>query len=186
MNVKITSSIVLYNHSFNEIQLLIESIIINNKNDDKYKELISLALYDPLKNIKEQILLLGKIVGFTTLNDIIYLSLNINNYLFEKDEQIKYDFLSRIFVPLDYNLSDSKEYKKSYECSKIANKQFQDDYNFLTFEGNSLLMMGDIKNSLNKFEEAFFISQNKNLAKFMSKKYLEIGDTLNYTIYNKY
>ena len=83
-------------------------------------------------------------------------------------------------------LFDSKEYKKSYECSKIANKQFQDDYNFLTFEGNSLLMMGDIKNSLNKFEEAFFISQNKNLAKFMSKKYLEIGDTLNYTIYNKY
>ncbi len=83
-------------------------------------------------------------------------------------------------------LFDSKEYKKSYECSRIANKQFQDDYNFLTFEGNSLLMMGDIKNSLNKFEEAFFISQNKNLAKFMSKKYLEIGDTLNYTIYNKY
>jgi len=83
-------------------------------------------------------------------------------------------------------LFDAKEYRKGYECSKIANKQFPDDSKFLTFEANCLLMMGKVKTSLSKFEEAFFISQNLELAKFISKKYLEIGDTMNYNIYKKY
>jgi len=83
-------------------------------------------------------------------------------------------------------LFDAKEYKKAYECSKIANTQFQDDSKLLTLEANCLLMMGEVKSSLSKFEEAFFVSQNIELAKFISKKYLEIGDTLNYNIYKKY
>jgi endopeptidase La len=98
----------------------IKKIYYENKekmnNYGKYSNLIELIKYNPFDDIKKQIILLCKIIGFTSLNDIIYLSLNINNYLFENNEnnennvnseETKYNFLSSIFVPLDFNLSDT-------------------------------------------------------------------------------
>ena len=57
-------------------KLINESTFLNDLGD--LNELIILAKYNPLKNIKEQILLLGKIVGFTSVKDIIFL-LNIED-----------------------------------------------------------------------------------------------------------
>ena len=37
-----------------------------------------------------------------------------------------------------------------------------------------------MKKALNKYEEAYLLNPNKNLAQFLSKKYLENGDTVNY------
>lgn len=68
----------------------------------KYNDLYTLSKYNPFIEIKKQIIMLSKIVGFTSIHDIIYLTLNVSNYEFgESDKQI-INLLSNIFVPLDY------------------------------------------------------------------------------------
>ena len=40
-------------------------------------------------------------------------------------------------------------------------------------------MKGDTINAIKNFEEAYKLNPNQNLARFLQKKYLENGDTLN-------
>jgi len=106
-------------------KLLIESIIISNDND-KYNELINLASYDPLKNIKEQILLLGKIVGFTSVKDIIYLLHNIKSIHLIDEDLEKFKLINRILCPLNYDIKNielNKNHNK-LTISKINNSNY--------------------------------------------------------------
>ena len=61
--------------------------------------------FDPFKEIKEKIILLCKIVGFTNFNDIIYLNFNINNFNIENDINI-FDLLSKNLVITDFKILD--------------------------------------------------------------------------------
>ena len=128
-------------------KLLIESIVINNdkKNDDTYKELINLASYDPLKNIKDQILLLGKIVGFTSVKDIIYLLYNVNDIHLIDEDLEKFKLINRILCPLNYeikNISDKKNHNDSLMISKINNS------NYITLFNNQCELILTIKNKI--------------------------------------
>ncbi len=78
------------------------NIYENHINFDKYNELYELSLYDPFETIKKQIIILGKIIGFTSINDILYLNLNIKNYEFNKKNTEIYNLLENAFRPLDY------------------------------------------------------------------------------------
>jgi endopeptidase La len=60
--------------------------------------------FDPFKDIKEKIILLCKIVGFTNFNDIIYLNFNINNFTIENNNI--YDLLSKNLVITDFKILD--------------------------------------------------------------------------------
>ena len=71
----------------------------------KYNELFELTKYDPFREIKKQIIMLGKIVGFTSISDIIYLNLNITNYNFKETEKQQIELLTNVFIPLDFNIS---------------------------------------------------------------------------------
>lgn len=70
--------------------------------DDKYNELYELSTYNPFEIIKKQIIMLGKIVGFTSINDIIYLNSNIINYEFNKQDNKILELLTNVFMPLDF------------------------------------------------------------------------------------
>ena len=71
----------------------------------KNTELYELSKYNPFEEIKKQIIILSKIVGFTSINDIIYLSLNISNYIFKDPDSQIMELLSNVCVPLDYTSS---------------------------------------------------------------------------------
>lgn len=68
----------------------------------KYDYIYELSKYNPFEEIKKQIIILGKIVGFTSINDIIYLSLNVNKYEVKESEKQILELLKSIFVPLDF------------------------------------------------------------------------------------
>jgi endopeptidase La len=70
----------------------------------KYSFLYELSKYNPFDDIKKQIIMLGKIVGFTSINDIIYLSLNIKDYEFKDYDKQLIELLENIFMPLDYSI----------------------------------------------------------------------------------
>lgn len=79
----------------------------------KYNFIYELIKYDPFSEIKKQIIILSKIVGFTSLTDIIYLSLNINKYQFMNnyDKQI-FNLLSEVFIPLDFTILKTDSYSQ--------------------------------------------------------------------------
>jgi len=87
-------------------------------NYGKYNNLKKIAMFNPLKEIKEQIILLCKIVGFTTINDIIYLTTNINNYNMNDDNKMKIDLLDKIFVPLNYEIEKKNNKLVNIKISK--------------------------------------------------------------------
>ena len=76
----------------------------------KYGFLYELSKYNPFDEIKKQIIILGKIVGFTSINDIIYLSLNVDNYEFKDSDKQIVELLSNIFMPLDYIISKNDKH----------------------------------------------------------------------------
>lgn len=150
-------------------KLLIESIIINNENNKKYNELINYAKYDPLKNIKDQILLLGKIVGFTSVKDIIYLIYNVNSIHLIDEELEKFKLINRILCPLNYeikNISDLKNHNSSLIISKISNSNYITLFNnqcemIITINDRILSISGYIlSDPLNIFIRTSQISNN--------------------------
>ncbi len=76
-----------------------------------------------------------------------------------------------------------KEYKKSIAVNKLASYYFPNDYTFIGQEADCLFMLGDIKKALEKYKEAYAISPNPQLAKYLASKYLEAGDSLNYHLF---
>lgn len=75
-----------------------------NLYNGKYKLLQELSKYEPFKEIKKKILMLSKIIGFSSINDIIYLNLNISKYKFNQENKEIFELLENIFMPLDYNI----------------------------------------------------------------------------------
>jgi endopeptidase La len=75
-------------------ELIVEKIPNLNK-------LVQFSNYDPFINLKNDIITLCKIIGFSDLNDIIYLEYNINNYNFTEQCDINmYKLLLETFIPL--------------------------------------------------------------------------------------
>ena len=92
---------------------------INNlDNYGKYNYLKKIAIFNPLNEIKSQIILICKIVGFTSINDIIYLTTNIKNYIFDDEDNDVLDILNKIFVPLDYEIIKNINIKQNIKISK--------------------------------------------------------------------
>lgn len=115
----------------------------------KFNDLYNLAKFNPFQEIKKQIIILSKIVGFTSINDIIYLNLNVSKYNFKESEKQKFELFKNIFVPLDYN------HIKNDKTSDITIKKINSPYillfnNYCELElciGNNLFKItGYIKN----------------------------------------
>jgi endopeptidase La len=97
-----------------------KNIIINNNLNlfGKYNNLIEFANYNPFEEIKKQIILLCKITGFTSLKDIIYLTLNIHDYYYTGEDKDKFNLLCDIFKPLDFEILDINKKNINIEISK--------------------------------------------------------------------
>jgi hypothetical protein len=94
-----------------DIKNLIYETNITDVNFGKYNNLLEFAKYEPFIEIKKQIILICKIVGFTNINDIIYLLYNITDYgldtaFNDKEDQTKITLLNNVFVPLDFEVQD--------------------------------------------------------------------------------
>ena len=161
----------------------VEIYTLNNKHNYIYE----LSKYNPFEDIKKQIIMLGKIVGFTSINDIIYLSLNINKYEVKDSDKQILELLKSVFVPLDFTTL------KTDKLSEIKIKKVDSPYlvlfnNYceveLTFGNNYFKFNGFIKNDplniyirtsqisngvlYNKkllFEKIINMSENKNFDK---------------------
>jgi endopeptidase La len=79
---------------------------------NNYNYLDEYIKYEPLKEIKEQIINLSKIVGFTSIDDIIYLVLGVNNFDFIISSIPIKKLLDQVLRPLDFELSSSKDNSK--------------------------------------------------------------------------
>jgi endopeptidase La len=96
-----------------------------NLYNGKYKLLYELSQYDPFKMIKNQILMLSKIIGFSSINDIIYLNLNISRYCFSSQNNLIFELLENIFMPLDYNITNiENEEEISIKINKLKNSTY--------------------------------------------------------------
>ena len=69
-----------------------------------YSGLIEFVKYEPFEEIKKQLILLCKIVGFTNIRDIFYLIFRTKKIFNDKIENSKLELLNKVFVPLDYEL----------------------------------------------------------------------------------
>ena len=94
----------LYNLELIEEIKNIKNNIYTNDTYGKYQELYELSNYDPFELIKKQIITLSKIIGFSSINDIIYLNTNIVNYNFNGQEKPIMDLLKIVFMPIDYTI----------------------------------------------------------------------------------
>lgn len=72
-----------------------------------------------------------------------------------------------------------KEYDKSLHVIKIAQQNFPDNYELIAQEANCNLMKKDTLSAIEKYKEAYALTPNPNLAQYIAKKYMEIGDTVN-------
>jgi endopeptidase La len=122
-------------------KLINESIMLNDLGD--LNELVTLAKYNPLKNIKEQILLLGKIVGFTSVKDIIFLLYNVKNIHLENENIEKFKLINKILCPLNYEIIKNENIKNEIlSINKIHNS------NYITLFNNQCEIKIAINNTL--------------------------------------
>jgi Tfp pilus assembly protein PilF len=75
---------------------------------------------------------------------------------------------------------DIKDYDSCLDVIKKARSKIQNNYELTAQEANCYLMKKEMKKALESYEKAYFLKPNQELAQFLSKKYLESGDTLNY------
>ena len=118
----------------------------------KYKLLHEFSKYEPFKEIKNQIIMLSKITGFTSINDIIYLNLNVSKYKFNQENKQIFKLLENIFIPLDYNTQICKNTNETnIEIKKIDGSSYIVLFNnhcevSFNIGINSFKIMGYIKN----------------------------------------
>lgn len=72
-------------------------------------------------------------------------------------------------------LFNQKKYDNCIKLLSVAHTQFPNNYELIAQEANSMLMKGDTINAISKFEEAYNVFPNQNLAQFLNKKYKETG-----------
>ena len=82
-------------------KLIITKKNMRKKEDDELKEYIT---YDPLYEIKEEIIVICKDVGFTNIDDLFYIVLNVSDIYFQDDVKIKHNLLNDIFTPVSYEI----------------------------------------------------------------------------------
>lgn len=94
----------------------------SNLYDGKYNLLNELSQYEPFETIKKQLIILCKMIGFSSINDILYLNLNISKYEFNKENSEIINLLDEIFMPLDYNISNLEvNTEETIKINKIKN-----------------------------------------------------------------
>lgn len=71
---------------------------------------------------------------------------------------------------------NNKSYDKSLEIIRIAHVNIPSNYELIAQEANCYLMKGDTLVALKRFEEAYVLNPNQNLAQFLSQKYKETGN----------
>lgn len=71
---------------------------------------------------------------------------------------------------------EKKQYDKTIKVIHTAYSNFPDNYELIAQEANCYLMKGDTTNAINKYEEAYVVNPNQNLAQFLSQKYKETGN----------
>ena len=136
-----------------------EKINISNGLKIVNKDHIKYVNFNSLKNIRDDIIFLCKIIGFDSIKNIIFLEEGINNYNMDDD---CFKILNEIFIPLDYlkeKKKNSKTKSKLKNGSKITIKKIKSKNVTLVdnccevsfeFNGNILKMSGFIKSdSLN-------------------------------------
>jgi tetratricopeptide (TPR) repeat protein/type IV secretory pathway VirB2 component (pilin) len=69
-----------------------------------------------------------------------------------------------------------KQYDTVINIIHKAYDEFPSNYELTAQEANSILMKGDTANAISKYEEAYGINPNQNLARFLSQKYQETGN----------
>jgi endopeptidase La len=89
-----------------DIREIIDENSINNLGI--FENLSEYLRYNPYSELKNQIIFLGKIVGFTNIYDIFYLVYNIKkNITTITEESEKIDLLNKVFIPLDFEIIDN-------------------------------------------------------------------------------
>ena len=127
-------------------KLMIDSLFLEKS--EKFKELLPLTKYDPFIKTKEEIILLSKIVGFTSIKDIIYLNYNLSNYIFSSEINDKFRLLNKIFNPLDFEKLEVKE--NTIEEKIIINKIH--DNKLITIFNSQCELKINIKNTFLKIK----------------------------------
>lgn len=140
--------------------------IIKSNNTNFTNELLT---YDPFKQIKEEIIVLCKLVGFSNIKNIIYLSLNIRNFYYTKNNNEMIELLNKIFNPYDYKYYISNTKQIDIQIERIEN-------NSMLFN-NTCLIKIPIGNYL--FEIKGYISNDPLLIQ------VRTSQISNITLYNK-
>lgn len=168
----------------------------NNLYNGTYKNLLELSKYNPFELIKKEIINIGKIAGFTSINDIIYLTLNINEYKFDKNNIQLIKLLENIFIPLDFvviktDIDNNKDIKIIKKLNLTYIMLFNNYCEVEFAIGNNLLKItGYIKNDpLNIFVRTSQISNeyiyNKKLIFEQIINSTELSDDLDSIIISK-
>jgi hypothetical protein len=82
----------------------------------KYNKYCELSNYDPFNDIKQKIIELCNIVGFTSIDDVLYLTLNIEDHT-DKNNPILL-LLNDVFIPLKYEIQQT-DIESVLKISKI-------------------------------------------------------------------
>jgi endopeptidase La len=107
-NINITENDIINLEMIDQLKNLLMDT--NNSNSyGRFTKLLELTKYNPFYDIKLQIVVLCNIVGFTSINDIIYLVENIQNYAFSVADKNVIDLFDKIFVPLSIEVICSSE-----------------------------------------------------------------------------
>ena len=126
-------------------RLMVDSIFLEKS--EKLRELVSLTKYDPFSKTKEEIILLSKIVGFTDIKDIIYLTLNLSKYIFFGDINDKFKLLNNIFNPLDFEIIKINN-DKDYNSEEIIINKIHDNKLITIFNSQCEIIININKNNI--------------------------------------
>lgn len=128
---KLSININEYDLSIELINDLREIIDENTINNIEFSNLSELIKFDPFKQVKDNIILLGKIVGFTSIKDIFFLIYNGYEHNIFNDEKLNIlNLMDSIFVPLDFEIIKKNISKDiSVEIEKIQTNKYISIFN---------------------------------------------------------
>lgn len=153
---KIISDEIIKLNSEDIVNLDLINLLKNNLNNNlkfnnfgKYNYLLELSKYNPFEQIKKQIIFLCKVVGFTSIKDILFLVFNIDDYIFDEKNTSIINLLNQVFIPLDYKISNSTK-NQEIKIEKIENNHLilfnnQCSVN-LNINNKNIIIKGFIKN----------------------------------------
>ena len=110
----------------NTIDLLYKNVIhYNNLNYNLNEDLNKFINYNPLKEIKDSIISLCKIVGFPNIEILLYLITNKDEIILsDNEDKQKYGLLREILYPLNYEICKIENHEKNKigSVKKLENK----------------------------------------------------------------